>query len=96
QIEAYIKFIAQMDDDQVECRSTSSDQELDHSRCRRKAVHYASVGDFLSSLNINDTSVSSLQGLQTLTLEDYLRTMRNPEQMTPSNSNSKSNSPSPS
>ncbi|KAH8345323.1 uncharacterized protein Dana_GF26301 [Drosophila ananassae] len=73
-----------MDGDQLECRSASSEQELAHSRCRRKAVHFASVGDFLSSLNINDTSLSSLQGLRTLTLEDYLRSMRNPERMSPS------------
>ncbi|KAH8421334.1 hypothetical protein KR009_002254 [Drosophila setifemur] len=72
-----------MDVDQ-ELQSVSSEQELAHSRCRRNAVHFATIGEFLSSLNINDTTLSSLQGLKSLSLDDYLRSMRSPAEGTSS------------
>ncbi|XP_016981570.1 uncharacterized protein LOC108046421 [Drosophila rhopaloa] len=63
-----------MDGDQI--RRSSSDQELEYSRCRRDGVHYATIAEFLASLNINDTKLGSVQGVRTLSLEDYLKTMR--------------------
>ncbi|XP_068159726.1 uncharacterized protein [Drosophila tropicalis] len=58
---------------------SSSEDELRNSRNRRNAVHYASIGDFLSSLNISDTALASLQGLKTLSLEHYKNCMQNGE-----------------
>ncbi|KAH8286650.1 hypothetical protein KR018_003357 [Drosophila ironensis] len=67
-----------MNGDQSEC---VNDMDLSQSQCRRKAVHFAQISDFLASLNIGDTSLKSLQGLRTLSLEDYLRVMRGQAQM---------------
>ncbi|EDW78495.1 uncharacterized protein Dwil_GK16464 [Drosophila willistoni] len=58
---------------------SSSEDDLRNSRNRRNAVHYASIGDFLSSLNISDTALASLQGLKTLSLEHYKNCMQNGE-----------------
>ncbi|XP_016923313.2 uncharacterized protein [Drosophila suzukii] len=63
-----------MDGDQI--RRSSSDRNLEYSRCRRNGVHYATIAEFLASLNINDTTLGSVQDLKTLTLEDYLKIMR--------------------
>ncbi|XP_017116158.1 uncharacterized protein LOC108138463 [Drosophila elegans] len=63
-----------MDGDQIE--KTSSDQELGYSRCPRSCVHYATIADFLTSLNLNDTNLGSVQNLRSLSLEDYLKTVR--------------------
>jgi len=63
-----------MDGDQI--RGSSSDRNLEYCRCRRNGVHYATIAEFLASLNINDTTLGSVQDLKTLTLEDYLKIMR--------------------
>ncbi|BFG02489.1 uncharacterized protein DMAD_01980 [Drosophila madeirensis] len=60
---------------------TSSDELILMSRQRRNAVHFASIEEFLSSLNISDTALISLEGPrpQTLSLEHYKSFMRGPE-----------------
>ncbi|XP_017051933.1 uncharacterized protein LOC108095363 [Drosophila ficusphila] len=63
-----------MDGDKI--RESSSDQELEYSKGRRNGIHYASIAEFLASLNVNDTSLNAVRGLNTLSLEDYLKTMR--------------------
>ncbi|XP_052850004.1 LOW QUALITY PROTEIN: uncharacterized protein LOC128260802 [Drosophila gunungcola] len=63
-----------MDGDQI--HKTSSDQELEYSRCPRSCVHYATIAEFLTSLNSNDTNLGSVQSIRSLSLEDYLNTVR--------------------
>ncbi|KAH8355412.1 hypothetical protein KR084_004528 [Drosophila pseudotakahashii] len=63
-----------MDGDKI--RRSSSDRDLEYSQSRRNGVHYASIAEFLASLNINDTTLGSIRGVGTLSLEDYLKTMR--------------------
>lgn len=63
-----------MDGDQI--RRSSSDRDLEYSRCRRNGVHYATITDFLASLNTNDTTLGSAQGSSTLSVEEYLQIVR--------------------
>ncbi|XP_039499435.1 uncharacterized protein LOC120456591 [Drosophila santomea] len=63
-----------MDGDQI--RKSSSDRDLEYSRCRRNGVHYATIAEFLASLNTNDTNLESVQTRRSLSLEDYLRIVR--------------------
>ncbi|XP_043660381.1 uncharacterized protein LOC122624759 [Drosophila teissieri] len=63
-----------MDGDQI--RKSSSDRDLEYSRCRRNGVHYATIAEFLASLNTNDTALEGVQPRRTLSLEDYLQVVR--------------------
>ncbi|XP_034670729.1 uncharacterized protein LOC117903069 [Drosophila subobscura] len=60
---------------------TSSDELILMSRQRRHAVHYASIEEFLASLNISDTALISPKDPRprTLSLERYKSFMRGPE-----------------
>ncbi|EDW26769.1 GL14611 [Drosophila persimilis] len=73
------QIIAVDDDDTNVNKESSDDQSLINSG-RRNAVHFASVGDFLSSLNIRDTGLTALKGLHTLSLEHYKSCMQGPEE----------------
>ncbi|XP_016946337.1 uncharacterized protein LOC108022008 [Drosophila biarmipes] len=64
-----------MDGDQ-----SCSDRNSEYSLGRRNGVHYATIAEFLASLNVNDTTLGSVQGLKTLSLEDYLKIMRGADQ----------------
>ncbi|EDV47478.1 uncharacterized protein LOC6551470 [Drosophila erecta] len=63
-----------MDGDQI--RRSSSDRDLEYNRCRRNGVHYATIAEFLASLNTNDTTLGSAEGRSSLSLEDYLQIVR--------------------
>ncbi|XP_017001440.2 uncharacterized protein [Drosophila takahashii] len=75
-----------MDGDQI--RKSSSDQDLEYSQSRRKGVHYASIAEFLASLNINDTTLGSVRGVGTLSLEDYLKIVRSADKKEQGDGNS--------
>ncbi|XP_017066802.1 uncharacterized protein LOC108104948 [Drosophila eugracilis] len=62
-----------MDADRI--HKSSSDRDLEFSQCRRNGVNYANFAEFLASLNVNDTALDSVQGLGSLSIEDYLKAM---------------------
>ncbi|XP_033239263.1 uncharacterized protein [Drosophila pseudoobscura] len=69
-----------VDDDITNVNRESSDDQFLINRSRRNAVHFSSVGEFLSSLNITDTGLTSLKGLHSLSLEHYKKCMLAPEE----------------
>ncbi|XP_017156494.1 uncharacterized protein LOC108164984 [Drosophila miranda] len=69
-----------VDDYNTNVNRESSDDQFLINRKRRNAVHFANVGEFLSSLNIRETGLTSLKGLRTLSLEHYKSCMLGPEE----------------